>query len=347
MLTKFSRTLKLATFASATALTTAGLFFACGGEVSPPAPAIDAAIDRGNGGVANPGRDGSTRDANEMPTADGGDGGADGNVPVVYTIESFAQALGVEVCHSIARCCYGNPDPPDGSVEGGTFDVETCRSESASGGFESSNTGYEVAADAGHLTLNQQAANECIALVSALPCNLSGPDLVAARTACSTAFRGAVAVGGDCIKDIECQTGTFCKPRIEGGEVVVVDGGTSSTCAAVGAVGDDCSLGLTDAGANYLLAETSCSGGERVIGGQYCSYWTFNNTPPNYGVYLPFDQWKCTPPQGAGNKCWSSNWCSNTLCDYSINPNICTPAANYFDEKKSCTGPSSFFRRSP
>jgi hypothetical protein len=240
-----------------------------------------------------------------------GDTGVDAPFDGGYEVDTFAGVLGVEMCKSLARCCYGNPTPGDGGADGGNFNVAVCVSFFTKVGFEASSLGDEVV-DGGHVVVDQVNAAECIKDIQGLSCNLAGADFESARTACYGAYRGLQPAGAPCKDPIECQQSFFCS----GAE----DGGTG-VCTALRPVNGPCG----DFTADRNLGVTACSyrgGGDT---GNFCK---FSNIVGGGVTDLDPADWKCVGRLPIGAGCANGTWCSKALCDEDLQ---CITPAKYFD----------------
>lgn len=252
--------------------------------------------------------DGGT-DAPVTTEASPGDGGPDTAPPFDggFVVETFDGVIAKELCGALARCCYGSATPPDGGVDGGSFDETQCEKRFGSIGFEGSNADKPTV-DAGHVALDQLSADTCIKKIKAMTCDLPGAEFKAIRTACFGAYAGTVAMGGACTSSIECKPGQFCK--------TVGDAGTG-TCDAIRAVDGPCGDFNTD------RADEACSYRAGGSTGNYCKFADIAA-----GTILPTADWKCAASLPAGSDCATSLWCNETVCSQA---STCETPNKYFD----------------
>lgn len=242
-------------------------------------------------------------------TEGGSDGGADTSPPFDggFQVETFDNVLATEVCKALARCCYGNPAPPDGGVDGGSFDQKGCEMSYGRLGFEGSNANNELK-DGGKIALDQQSADTCISKVKAMTCNLPGSEFKSIRTACFGAYSGTGAVSAACKASIECQPGLFCK--------VVGDAGTGA-CTNIRGVSGACGDFNPD------RADEACSYRAGGSTGNFCKSYDL----PGSGNALDAGDWQCEPATDGGTDCLNSLWCEQTVCN---NNSICESPNQYF-----------------
>lgn len=277
-------------FASATMFGGAAFLIACSDDTS-----------------INPGTDGGGDSA--TPTeASPGDAGPDTAPPFDggFVVDTFDKVIAKELCGALARCCFGTTTPPDGGVDGGSYDETACEDELGRIGFEGSNADKPVV-DGGHVSLDQLSADACIKKIKSMTCNLPGTEFKAIRTACFGAYAGTVAMGGACTASIECKPGQFCKPAGDSG---------TGTCDALRAVGGACG----DFGPQR--ADEVCSYRAGGSTGNYCNFLDVG------GAELPETDWKCAAANGAGSDCANSNWCEATIC---TTKSKCETPNKYFD----------------
>ena len=243
------------------------------------------------------------------------DGGPDTSPPFDggFVVETFDNVLADELCRSLARCCYGNPNPPDGGVDGGSFDVSACRATALKVGFQGSNLGTGALRDGGNVTLDQVKADDCVNKIKALKCDLPGPEYAAARSACFMAYAGKLGASQACMGAVECQPGFFCKGQLDGGPGVC-----TSVRPPGGACGDN-----PDSPTEY---EEACSYRGSGANGQYC-LWTNVTT----GVDLAPADWKCSAANGVDAGCATGTWCKDSVCD--PNKAVCTSPERLFDNQ--------------
>lgn len=292
--------LRLALALSGASIFAAAFVIACSDDTS-VTPSTEAGTD---GGPDSPKGD----------TGPGPDAGPDTSPPFDggFVLENFDNVLATAICKSLSRCCYGTATPGDGGADGGTFDMAACVSKFEQVGFQGSNLGTAIK-DAGNVSLDQVSADDCIKKVSALTCDLPGPEYAAARKACFGAYSGKFGASQPCKAAVECQRGFFCKGQVDGG---------TGVCTALrglnGACGDN-----PDHPTEY---EESCSyrgGGDTNL---YCKFYDFAGG----GTDLDAGDWKCTAAGSAATKCATSNWCKDTICDPSTN--VCKSPDKLFDD---------------
>jgi hypothetical protein len=235
----------------------------------------------------------------DAPTTDAppGDGGADTAPPFDggFKVDTFDKTIAEEICKSLARCCYGNPTPPDGGVDGGSFDKGACEAAFIRIGFEGSNANTEFR-DGGKVGLDQVAADSCITKIKAMTCDLPGAEFKTIRAACFSAYAGTVAAGGACKEAIECQPGHFCKGAGDGG---------TGVCEALRPLNGNCGDFTTDPAQGDRACSYRAGGGT----GNYCDFYDIGG-----GVERDPADWKCASAGAAGSDCASSLWCSDTIC---------------------------------
>jgi hypothetical protein len=229
-----------------------------------------------------------------------GDGGADTAPPFDggFVVDTFDTVLATELCKSLARCCFGTSMPAEGGADGGTFDMNQCVRTLQSVGFQGSNLETELR-DAGHVALNQVAADDCITKIKALTCDLPGTEYTATRASCFSVYAGKLAAGSSCRGSVECQPGNFCKG-------IVTDGGTG-VCTALSALNGPCGAN-PDSLTEY---EETCSYRAGGGTGNYC-HWTDD---PATQAENDAGTWTCLAAGGMGASCVSSTWCKDTICD--------------------------------
>lgn len=264
--------------------------------------------------TVNPTTDGGHPDG-PTPTEGGPDSGTDTGTDTSppfdggFVVDTFDGVLAAEICKALARCCYGNPNPPDGGADGGSFDAQKCRDNLGRVGFESSNADSPLK-DGGNITLDQVSADSCIKKVQAMSCNLPGAEFKAIRTACFGAYAGKLAAGATCIHSIECQPGSFCK--------TVGDAGTGQ-CLALrglnGACGDS----------DPERPDEACSYRAGGNTGNFCKFGDVVT-----GVILPPAAWKCEAAGPAGFDCATNVWCNETICN---DNSKCETPNKYFDSQ--------------
>jgi hypothetical protein len=120
------------------------------------------------------------------PVTDGSgpvtDGGFDAGIKPNTFVSDYATAY----CQTLARCCWGNPEPGDASIDGGgdggTFDIDKCMTV-ASTGFDSSHAHLNDV-DAAAVVLDQKTADDCVSAIKTLTCTVSGATFNEVRTTC-------------------------------------------------------------------------------------------------------------------------------------------------------------------
>lgn len=280
------------------------------------APSTDDAGMDGSPSVVDSGADdGSAEDGGETP--DGAlDSGNEGDLDAGLTVDIYADNLADVFCGSISRCCFGDPNGPDGGqVDGGTYDRANCESVMRMYGFDRSNEGLATA-DPTRLTLNQKRAVDCLKKVEQVSCQLSGAELRAAHLSCFAAIRGTVQNGSDCTHSIECAAG-YCKPKNPTTPAWTVNGGT---CAPLAAVGDNCGSQFDTAATDPNNVETDdvyassiCSTRGSTDTNLYCKSYDYAQD-----TYLARSDWKCTQSDAnVGDWCSTTAWCKTGICDLS------------------------------
>jgi len=213
-----------------------------------------------------------------------------------FVLDTFDGVVAIELCKSLARCCYGTTTPGDGGADGGTFDMNACVDKFGKLGFEGSNISPALR-DGGNVALDQLAADNCVNKVKAASCNLPGPEFKQIRDACFAVYTGKLGASSVCHLNAECQKGFFCKGSDD-------DGG-AGVCTAIRALGGPCG-DFTD---DPFIADKACSYRGGGAPPAYCNFYDFDG-----GAYLDAGDWKCTAAAGAGNFCANSLWCEQTIC---------------------------------
>jgi hypothetical protein len=241
------------------------------------------------------------------------DGGPDTAPPFDggFVVDTFGDQVATELCKSLARCCYGSPTPADGGADGGSFDLAACMGQFSKIGFEGSIIGTEIK-DAGNVVLDQVNADDCLKKITALTCNLPGPEFTAARAACFGAYRGKVLPNAACKSSVECSIGHFCNGAVDGG---------SGVCNPLRPLNGACG----DFTTNAFLGEEACSYRGSGDTGNYCKFKDFSGG--GGGSTLDAGEWKCAAAEGAGTSCANSVWCKATTCQVG---NVCATPDNYF-----------------
>lgn len=291
------KNLQLFAFGSAALFAAGSLMLAACSEdtvVTPLDP--DAGVDASH--------DSSTSDSSVDSGVDSGkDSGADADAGL--TLDDYVNKVGEALCSSLTRCCFGDPNVPDGgTVTGGKFDQFACVSAQRDLGFELTNVNADLLT-AGHYTLDQQKAADCIAKVDSYACELSGASLKQIRSVCFEALQGTLADGTACKASIECREGSFCKPT---DPTAPASGGT---CAPLVASGGSCGeLFMTgDDSTDAQSADEACSSRAAGNEGLHCLSYT------NADGYLARTDWKCAPAVAVGGECSTTLWCASGICD--------------------------------
>ncbi len=251
-----------------------------------------------------------------QPPPPPGDGGQDSGFDGGFKVDTFPDTIAAALCKSLARCCYGTETPGDGGADGGTLSVSECQAYYRDYGFEASNVGHKLV-DAGHIAIDQTAANDCITKIKAMSCNLSGADYDAIRTACFQAYSGTLAAGQPCNDEssIECTQGNYCLP-----DAAAVDGGPVGTCVALNGTDASCANATDD----IALAELSCSWRVSGIPNNHCTWYD----PLSLTGIADAGTWKCEPAVAVGDDCGGSNWCAASVCN---DNSKCETPNKYFD----------------
>jgi hypothetical protein len=279
------------------ALSTVSALIACGG-VLVACSSDDTVI---TGTDAGPDATGDTF----VPDSPEGDAGEDADAapPFDGGVTNFVEELAQSLCRTTARCCFGDTDPPDGSVDGGSFDKEHCLEIYRNLGWENSNK-YMGQTDPKSLVLDNQKAGDCLSGIDNLTCTVPGATVATLRTACYGAFHGAKAAGDACATSLDCAQGLFCNPNADGG--APSDGGTSGKCEAIRPVGGSCG----DVTADLTKVDEACSW--RGQGGdEHCQIYSDFAT----ATQAPQDQWKCEAANAVGGDCDNDAWCAAAICD--------------------------------
>jgi hypothetical protein len=280
----------------------AGVLVACSDDTS---VTTDAGTDGGT----------DAKTDSPFPPTDGStDAGKDSSFDAGFVLESFDEQIAIELCKSLARCCYGTTTPaPDGGADGGTFDMAACTLQYGKLGFEGSNV--STLRDGGNVALDQVAADSCISKIKAATCNLPGTEFAQIRDACFAAYTGKLGASAACTGSSECQVGFFCKGAVDGG---------AGVCTAIRAVNGPCG-DFTD---DPVAADEACSYRRGGPPANFCKFYDFVG-----GGTLDAGDWKCTAPGAANADCANSLWCNNTICD--SNTLKCVTPEKYFDQ--TCT----------
>lgn len=245
-----------------------------------------------------------------------------GTADAGLTIANFADTVADRMCSALARCCFGNANPPDGGADGGSFDRAKCQTVYSDLGFENSSNGHALFTG-GKVTLDKQKGADCLAKIDALACMLSGPALQDIRTACFAALSGTATAGQACNQSVECASGLFCNPTQPDG------GSFAGTCAPLRTAGQKC--GVFTAGkpeTTSIKSEEACSyrgGGTPAL--------RCDSLDPTGQVYTDPSTWTCKAPVANGQPCNTTVWCASGICD--PDTFVCTSPAQYFS-KYSC-----------
>lgn len=279
---------------------------ACSDDTSVnPNPTIDG------GGTDSPAKDSAT-DTNVLDapaeTADFDAG---------LKLETLADTVANRMCSALARCCFGNANPPDGGADGGSFDRAKCQALYSDLGFENSSVGH-VLFDAGKVALDQQKGADCLAKIDALACSLSGPALQTIRTACFAALTGKVTTGQACAQSVECANGLFCNPTAPATAF-------NGLCAPLKTDGQNCGVFTGSTPENdSIKVEEACSyrgGGTPAL--------RCDSLDVTGQLYTDRTTWTCKPAVANGKPCNSTVWCASGICD--PDTFLCTSPVQYFN----------------
>lgn len=310
-------------------------------------------------GIDVPSIDSGTPDRNVADTGSDEDADADaGNVavPDAAAINTFRGQLETALCGSLARCCFGSSNFPDGGAvdaavydDGAYYNAGKCSALTRPLGFEGSTAGLDVA-DAGSVGINAAKAVDCISKLNALSCSLTGAELKAARAACYEAVVGLGAPGTPCTTQIECENGSFCANPDGGAGVCTKVVGAGGACNVFPYTGtsptsvDDPAYGAQQA--NAQANEVACSTRAGGDTGLHCnSYDPSLITAENLNGYRPQGEWRCVAgiannDDGAG--CNSTVWCADGLCNSQPAPGetggefVCRSPLDYFGSYQYC-----------
>lgn len=253
-------------------------------------------------GLAGPDLDGGTDATTTVDTGPGpGDGGGTDAKPDVAPpkdVNEFKLQVAAALCSSLARCCFGNANVPDGgAVDGGTYNGSKCEDLYRDIGFEFSSTGASFV-DGGEAVVDDAKSVACLTTVANLSCSLTGAEMSAARKTCFEALVGKGATGTKCEAAIECAAGNFCDP----------DGGT---CAPLRGDGGACAIFNTgNDEVDSVRSEEACSwrgSGDTQL---RCDSYDWTNF-----VYRPRGEWRCQPQVQQDAGCNSTVWCKDAICD--------------------------------
>jgi hypothetical protein len=286
------------------ALTSAGLLVSAGflvGACSDDDTSVNPPVDGGSTETSTP----------EGGPVDGGPDAFDSG----FVLTTFPKDIGDALCGSLARCCFGDANLPEGgAVDGGTFNRPKCESFYRDFGFELSNQGQDLL-DGGNVELDHVKAADCAARLTELSCDLSAADYQAARASCFGAFRGKLTAGA-CKGHMECAPGFFCKSPLGS------DAG-AGTCTALRPAGSSCG----DFGDENSVDPTpACSWRGSGDTSRYCAFANVDA-----GVLLPQADWKCSDALPNGSDCANSTWCASGICaDRDPNKYKCVTPSNFF-----------------
>jgi hypothetical protein len=290
------------------------VLLACGGDDT--IVTDDGGPDGAADGKADDGADG-TADTGGPDVVDAGQPDVKSDVVAPKNVGEFATQVERALCSSLTRCCFGNANLADGgAVDGGTYNASECGNLYRDIGFEFSSTGAGLV-DGGEAVVDDVKSVACLDLVGNLPCELTGAQMAAARTACFEALVGTRTAGEKCEGSIECARGLFCSPD-------------AGTCAPL--VGDGGSCAIFDTGndeVDAIRSEEACSwrgSGDTQL---RCEHYDTSRTEPPY--YFPRDQWRCRPQVPEGSACNSTVWCKDSICD-GYNGYFCTSPVDTFAE---------------
>jgi hypothetical protein len=308
-------------------------FFAFAGVVSSGAlAAIVAACGGDDTIVTNTGLDSGTDAGTPTPPEDTGapfDAGIPDALPDHFEIPDFVSLIESTMCSALTKCCFGNANMPDGGIiDGGPFSGKAysglrCLDAVKDLGFEFSAVGSDLV-DGGTVLVSAPAANDCIAKLNALTCNLTGSELQAIRASCFAAFDGQRDAGAPCVASIQCPLGAFCDMGPGGGGP---DSGPG-TCTPLRADGGSCGVfhdvnGLNDNVTDSIKDEEACS--TRGSGDTHLRCQSYD-----FGIndYPDAASWICQPTIANGEPCNSTVWCASGICD--PNDFICKSPLDYF-----------------
>lgn len=302
---------------------TGGLLLACGDD--------DTVV---NGGSDSGFPETGTVDANADTGT--GDGGSDADADAPFTPETFAPSLAETICSSLSRCCYGSDVADGGAVNGGDggvtgiFDRGACGEFYRSFGFEGSATGSDRI-QFGNVEIDQAKANDCIAKVKALPCDLTGNVFQDTRAACFAVYKGKQAIGQPCRSPIECASG-YCNGDIADSGVEDA-GAVVGVCTALAGDGGGCGLHTTDPGVSEEACSTRGSGDTKL----QCDYVeSFGATPQDPPTFKDPSEWTCRPALANGEVCFTSQWCASGYCNEATF--TCESPTRIFTPQGSCAG---------
>ncbi|AKV00805.1 hypothetical protein AKJ09_07468 [Labilithrix luteola] len=275
------------------------------------------------------GVDGGTDAKADTSTPDATDSGPDATADAGITLDNYITNVGEALCNAITRCCFGNPNVPDGgAVTGGTFGRAQCVKQQAHFGFEQTNFGAEDLTS-GTFVLDQAKAQQCMQQAEAMQCDLSGASLRQIRSVCFEAISGTVAKDKACKADIECAPGSFCNPTDPSSLT-----NRAGTCQPLRGAGGNCGdvANTGDEDTDQQLAEYACSSRAAGDTGLHCDSFDFTAGPD--GAYRARADWKCMAGVDNGQKCSSNVWCKTGICD-TANDGICKDPLEIL--QNSCT----------
>jgi hypothetical protein len=144
----------------------------------------------------------------------------------------------------------------------------SCESDSRSG-LDYAIAGFDALGVNGRfLKLDLAKAQDCLAKTNAATCDnvgITGTDRKAIIDACSRAVEGLQVIGGSCINDIECKSGSSCQA---GKCAALLGAGAACANASTGSYHNPCATrGLGDTG---LYCSGTCKAQEPI--GATCTY---------------------------------------------------------------------------
>jgi hypothetical protein len=244
------------------------------------------------------------------------DAPVDSPIDTGVTAATIADAIAGKMCSALARCCFGNANPPEGGADGGTFDRQACLDLYSDLGFENSSVGHAVFGN-GKVELDQAKVAECFQKIDTLACTLTGTALQDIRSSCFAAIKGTVPSGQPCAQSAECATGLFCLPTS--------DAGPAGTCSALRTATQACGLFGNDS----VKSEEACSYRGSGSPALRCD----SLDPANPQNYTDPSVWTCKPTVANGQPCDSTAWCTSGICE--PGSFTCVSMTTYFS-KFSC-----------
>ncbi len=293
----------------ASLMTSTGLLLACSGgapatgvsDAPPPSRAV-ATLDAGMGGDDAATPDPILGRENFAIRAEVTGGEDDTSFDAGFKPDTYDTELGIAACQTMARCCFGTENPPDGSIDGGSFNLTKCQAHYKLAGYDASNQDL-ARADAGVVVVDQVKAAACLQAVRSLSCTVTGPSFAAMREKCFGALYGTVPAGSACNYSIECVPGHFCKT-----ESTDSGAAASGTCEPLRAENGSCG----DFTKDQYIADHACSYRGYGETNRFCrnvvDFDTFEPTDPS--------QWTCQPALANGQDCTLNTWCTSGLCDF-------------------------------